>query len=245
MHWLSRCSVFYFREPTFPTKSLMEPRYRDGTLVNPDSPWSNPDSPWCLRIPIPTGISNGTTLQWNIELLEHPLRSYNPKVFKTVKVIKKDTVTAVKVDRRCLFAVDVQMDCPTSGFFFSTPQQEGLKCPCCRRTQQQCYSSQCCLYDFEEPSENVGTENRRSITLELEPPQPQSQRPESQPQPDPEPEPQEPKSSSTHSVAVAKVGPVYFATASSTRATFIWHDQSHSLVSPETIAALESMAGYR
>ena len=25
MHWLSRCSVFYFREPTFPTKSLMEP----------------------------------------------------------------------------------------------------------------------------------------------------------------------------------------------------------------------------
>ena len=25
MHWLSRCNVFYFREPTFPTKSLMEP----------------------------------------------------------------------------------------------------------------------------------------------------------------------------------------------------------------------------
>ena len=93
--------------------------------------------------------------------------------FMTVKVIKNNTVTAVKVNRRCLFAVDVQMDCPTSGFFFSTQQQEGLKCPCCRRTQQQCYGWR--GINFGGPSESVGTANHESITLELEPPQSQSQ----------------------------------------------------------------------
>ena len=151
----------------------MQPRYPDGTLVNPDYPWGNPDNPWILRMPIPRGICNGTTLQWKVELLEHPLRSYSTKVFKTVKVIKNDTVTAVKVNRRCLFASDVQMDCPTSGFFFSTQQQEGLKCPCCRRTQQQCYTWR--GINFGGPRENVGTANQESITLELEPPQSQSQ----------------------------------------------------------------------
>ena len=151
----------------------MQPRYPDGTLVNPDYPWGNPDNPWILRMPIPRGICNGTTLQWKVELLEHPLRSYSTKVFKTVNVIKNDTVTAVKVNRRCLFASDVQMDCPTSGFFFSTQQQEGLKCPCCRRTQQQCYGWN--GINFGGPSESVGTANQESITLELEPPQSQSQ----------------------------------------------------------------------
>ena len=151
----------------------MQPRFRDGTLVNPDYPWGNPDNPWILHMPIPRGICNGTTLQWKVELLEHPLRSYSPKVFKTVKVIKNNTVTAVKVNRRCLFAVDVQMDCPTSGFFFSTQQQEGLKCPCCRRTQQQCYTWR--GINFGGPSEIVGSANQDSITLELEPPQSQSQ----------------------------------------------------------------------
>ena len=88
----------------------MQPRYRDGTLVNPDNPWLNPDNPAIVSMPIPRGICNGTTLQWKVELLEHPLRSYSTKVFKTVKVIKNDTVTDVKVNRRCLFAFDVQMD---------------------------------------------------------------------------------------------------------------------------------------
>ena len=134
----------------------MQPRYPDGTLVNPDYPWGNPDNPWILRMPIPRGICNATTLQWKVELLEHPLRSYSPKV-----------------NRRCLFAVDVQMDCPTSGFFFPTQQQEGLKCPCCRRTQQQCYTWR--GINFGGPSEIVGTANQESITLELEPPQSQSQ----------------------------------------------------------------------
>ena len=212
--------MFYFREPRFPTKSVMEPIYRDGTLVNPENPWSNPDNPWCLRMPIPTGICNGTTLQWKVELLKHPLRSYSPKVFKTVKVIKKDTVTDVKVDRRCLFAFDLQMDCPTTGLLFSTSQQEGLKCPCCKRTQQQCYPWN--QLNIEEPSEKVGTGNQEFITLELEPPQPQ-------------PQPQRPKSSSTHSVASSKM------TCHLGHNHFIKSDMP--LGAPEQIAALESMAG--
>ena len=56
------------------------------------------------------------------------------------------------------------------------------------------------------------------------------------------PQPQRPTSSSTHSVAVAKEGPVYFATASNTRVTFIESDMP--LREPEAIAALESMAGF-
>ena len=60
--------------------------------------------------------------------------------------------------------------------------------------------------------------------------------------PVPTSQPQRPKSSSACRVAVPKEGPVYFATASNTRATFIKSDMP--LGAPETIAALESMAGF-
>ena len=60
--------------------------------------------------------------------------------------------------------------------------------------------------------------------------------------PVPTSQPQRLKPSSTHSVAVGKVGPAYFATASNTRATLIKSDMP--LGAPETIAALESMAGF-
>jgi hypothetical protein len=41
--YVSRYSVFYFREPRFPTTSMMEPRYPNA--VNPENPWLNPDNP--------------------------------------------------------------------------------------------------------------------------------------------------------------------------------------------------------
>jgi hypothetical protein len=58
----------------------------------------------------------GKWIMYPVEVLHES----SPKVFKII------------IDRRCLFAFDI-----INGLFVATPQQPGIKCPCCNKTQEQ------------------------------------------------------------------------------------------------------------
>ena len=133
-----------FSQLQFPTKSVMEPRYPDGTPVkNPDTPWYH-----MPKQPEP----NGAIIRHQMEVLHWG----SPKVFKTVMMMQQEKLE-VKIDRRCLFAFDV-----INGMFVASPQQAGITCPCCNNNQEQ--------WDLEQNigkrNRNVGTGNQGFITTE-------------------------------------------------------------------------------
>ena len=106
-----------FNKLQFPTQSVMELRYPDGTPVkNPNTPWYH-----MPKQPAP----NGAIIRYQVEVLHW----CSPKVFKTV-VVKQQENLEVKIDRRCLFAFDV-----INGMFVASPQQAGITCPCCNKNQ--------------------------------------------------------------------------------------------------------------
>ena len=59
------------------------------------------------------------------------LHESSPKVFKIITVVQQKNLEVI-IDRRCLFAFDI-----INGLFVATPQQPGIKCPCCNKTQAQ------------------------------------------------------------------------------------------------------------
>ena len=275
MHWLSRCSVFYFREPTFPTKSLMEPIHRLIPALNIECPCprtlnalgaTDPRQRHCRLGPRQTKAMRSVP---HIPAKRTPDRSVpSPSLFDVLSdtlghdgpEAQSHSASPREADSMSQRAQSPAAQSPAAQWLNAPSKAHPGSCRPCWFTAKGkgCHRNGCLFCHKPHDTADVkhlrhpGGRIRQRVAMrkgrddscvQSEPVK--SQRPESQPQPDAEPEPQEPKSSSTHSVAVAKVGPVYFATASSTRATFIWHDQSHSLVSPETIAALESMAGSR
>ena len=70
---------------------------------------------------------NGEWIMYPVEVLHES----SPKVFKIVSVMQ-DEGLEVTIDRCCLFAFDFM-----NGFCIGSPQQAGIKCPCCNKTQEQ------------------------------------------------------------------------------------------------------------
>ena len=68
------------------------------------------------------------------------LHESSPKVFKIITVVQEKGLVVI-IDRRCLFAFDF-----IHAIWVGMPQQAGIKCPCCKRTQQQ--------WDLERESRN-------------------------------------------------------------------------------------------
>ena len=88
--------------------------------------WVNPDTLWNHRMP-KQRVRNGAWIMYPVEVLHES----SPKVFKIITVVQQKNLEVI-IDRRCLFAFDI-----INGLFVATPQQPGIKCPCCNKTQAQ------------------------------------------------------------------------------------------------------------
>ena len=113
--------------------------------------WVSPHTLWNHRMP-KQRVRNGAWIKYPVEVLHES----SPNVFKIITVMQQKGQVVI-IDRRCLFAFDI-----INGLFVASPQQAGIKCPCCNKNQEQ--------WDLEQNigkrSRNVGIENQGFITIE-------------------------------------------------------------------------------
>ena len=72
-------------------------------------------------------VRNGEWIMYPVEVLHES----SPKVFKIISVMQQKGLEVI-IDRRCLFAFDFM-----NGICVGSPQQAGISCPCCHKTQEQ------------------------------------------------------------------------------------------------------------
>ena len=84
-------------------------------------------------------VRNGEWIKYPVEVLHES----SPKVFKSVSVMQDEGLEVI-IDRACVFVWDfmngICIGSPLrfhDGFVFWSPQQAGIKCPCCGKTQEQ------------------------------------------------------------------------------------------------------------
>ena len=72
-------------------------------------------------------IPNGQWIMYPVEVLHES----SPKIYKIVSVMQQKDLEVI-IDRRCLFEYDFM-----NGTYVGSPQQAGISCPCCHKTQEQ------------------------------------------------------------------------------------------------------------
>ena len=117
---IAACAIETMDSQWVTMKSMTEPAY-DAVWE-----WVNPDTLWNHRMP-KQRVRNGAWIMYPVEVLHES----SPKVFKIITVMQQKNLEVI-IDRRCLFAFDI-----INGLFVATPQQPGIKCPCCNKTQAQ------------------------------------------------------------------------------------------------------------
>ena len=117
---IAACAIETMDSQWVTMKSMTEPAY-DAVWE-----WVNPDTLWNHRMP-KQRVRNGAWIMYPVEVLHES----SPKVFKIITVVQQKNLEVI-IDRRCLFAFDI-----INGLFVATPQQPGIKCPCCNKTQEQ------------------------------------------------------------------------------------------------------------
>ena len=126
---IAACAIETMDSQWVTMKSMTEPAH-DAVWE-----WVNPDTLWNHRMP-KQRVRNGAWIMYPVEVLHES----SPKVFKIITVMQEKGLVVI-IDRRCLFAYDFM-----NGTYVGSPQQAGISCPCCNKTQEQ--------WDLERESGN-------------------------------------------------------------------------------------------